>query len=131
MLSEGLVTAIMEASITGAGLVLAVLALVAPLSRRISRINVPAEKIRDAQKLLKDIVVSLAITFLFYMLSLFMALGWFLEPSLQTFYELLLKIFFFTSNGFFMVFGYFVLVLIYSVMKREISSPQNPPVCYP
>jgi hypothetical protein len=119
MLTEGFVTAIMEASITGAGLVLAVFALVASLSRRIHKIEGPQEKIEEIKKLPKTLGASLSLTFLFYMLSFFMAYGWFLEPSLQASYELLLKIFFLVSNGFFTIFGFSVLVLVYSLMERE------------
>jgi hypothetical protein len=120
MLSESFVTAVMEVSITGAGLVLAVLALVAPLSRKINEINVPEENIEKVKNLLLGVGISLAITFLFYMLSLFMAYGWFFEPLNQALYEMLLKIFFLLSNVFFMVFGYFVLTLIYSLMEKEL-----------
>jgi hypothetical protein len=31
-------------------------------------------------------------------------------------------VFFFISNGFFLVFGYTVLVLIYSLMRRESAN---------
>jgi hypothetical protein len=121
MLSESFVTAIMEVSITGAGLVLAILALVAPLSRKINEINVPEENIEKVKNLLLGVGISLAITFLFYMLSLFMAYGWFLgDPLSQALYEILLKIFFLVSNATFMVFGFSVLTLIYTLMEREL-----------
>ena len=119
MLSESLVTAIIEVSITGAGLVLAVLALVAPVSRRINKIDVPEENIERVKKLLLGLVSSLAISFLFYMLSV-LAYGWFLEPLNQALYEILLEFFFPVSNVFFMVFGYFVVAVVYSLMEREL-----------
>lgn len=120
MLTESFVTAVMEVSITGAGLVLAILALVAPLSRKINKINAPEEKIEKVKNYLLGVGISLAITFLFYMLSLLVAYGWFLEPLNQALYEILLKIFFLVSNATFMVFGFFVLTLIYSLMEREL-----------
>jgi hypothetical protein len=120
MLSESLVTTIMEVSITGAGLVLAVLALVAPVSRRINKIDVPEENIERVKKLLLGLVSSLAISFLFYMLSVLIAYGWFLEPLNQALYEILLEFFFPVSNVFFMVFGYFVVAVVYSLMEREL-----------
>jgi hypothetical protein len=121
MITEGFAAVVIEASITGAGLVLAVLALVAPLSQKINKINLPEENVKKVKTYLLGAVTSLAITFMFYMLSLFTAYAWFLEPLNQTLFEILLKIFFFLSNATFMIFGYFILTSIYFLMKNELG----------
>jgi hypothetical protein len=118
MLSEGIVTAIMEASMIGAGLVLAVLAFVAPLSRGMKIAQIPSDRPRIKNTAL-GATLSLVATFYFYMLSVFMAYGWLTEPYNQTGYEMLLQTFFLLGNAMFMIFGCFVTALVYFVMKRN------------
>jgi hypothetical protein len=122
MVTEGFVTAIMEASLTGAGLVLAVFALVAPLSRRIDRIKMPKENLLKLRHLMLGIVLSLLATFFLYMISGMMAYGWLSEPPNQTVYGIFMQIFFLIANSMFMVYGGCVAALIYMLMQRESDS---------
>ena len=125
MLTESFVTAIMETSITGAGLILAVLALVAQLSQRINFTQIPKESIPKMKNLLLGATLSLVATFYFYILSAIMAYGWVTEPNNQTGYEIFLKFFFLAGNALFLVFGGFVATLVYLVMERELRPPNQ------
>jgi hypothetical protein len=153
MLSESFVSVIMQVSITGAGLILAIYALVAPLSQRIfkERAGKLNKKIQEFEELRDQITpessgkeiqklkelkmeiegtkifprylgIGVAATFLFYMLSLIIALGWLANPvSRPPENELFLMISFLFANILFMFVGFYTLIEVFNVMKKEFE----------
>jgi hypothetical protein len=121
MLTESLVTAIMGVSLTGAGLVLAVLALIAPFSRRVNFMQISEKNKPRFKKLLLGVTGGLVVTFYLYILSTLMAYGWLSEPSNNTAYGILLQAFFLIGNVMFLVFGGFVAELIFVSMQKDLA----------
>jgi ABC-type glycerol-3-phosphate transport system permease component len=149
MLEENLVLALLQTSVAGAGLVLAVYALVIPLWRRISRHRAKAEY-RMYEKFKKQVAevkqpsadqtytlktmletieryqnlpayfsLSIMFTFISYIVSTFLSLAWISYLSYRDTIGQYLSFFFVLSTLFFMVVGIATIYLVAKALDLE------------
>jgi hypothetical protein len=149
LLSQDFVLSLIEASITGAGLVLAIYALILPLSRtlfeqRVLNLRRDMEEfkkmvdeakieVKDAKKL-KDLIdkislqqsfptylgLGMGVTFLGYITSTLMSVGWMVEWEKPTMDYWLIPTFALTTIVFLIV-GLISIKDIHSIMKRNFE----------
>lgn len=144
MPTESIVSAILQASITGAGLVLAVYALITPLSKRIfkdrtkvlqmmivehDRCEDPKqrEKLRVEIKKIKIfpryLSIGVTTTFSLYMISVIGTSFWLADPTayIGSTQELLMIASFLLANIVFAAVGLYAIIEVYSAMKKEFE----------
>jgi hypothetical protein len=118
MFSETIVSAFLEASITGAGLVFAVFALITPLSRKIFREKAERqEKIRVFPEYFNFGLLS---AFFFFAATVFNCGAWFVNIDNRTSaFEPLISLNFFLAWASFFLVGIFTMFEISNVMRKE------------
>jgi len=152
MLGQDFVLALLQSSITGAGLVLAIYTLILPLSRRFleERARMTLESLEKLKQRVSEIEIEtpidtkklealinefqtrqsypaylslgIAITFLGYLASALMSVGWILsEDKASTFYDQWLPIVFIGTTFLFLGIGILSINDISQTMKKEFE----------
>lgn len=151
MLSQDFVLALLQASITGAGLVLAVYTLILPLSRKIleERARMTLESLEILKQKVGEIKIEtpidteqldalisefqkrqkfptylslIAVTFVGYITSALMSVGWILSSDrASTLYDQAIPIMFIASTFLFLIVGLLSIEDISRTMKNEFE----------